>query len=174
MRGCVFLGWTSTKQGFMCLDQGYMQCSRWGSNLQPLNLKSNTLPLMHCAPCNSLVFHWLLTLLEPNFRKKSGHLFSWTMLKNIYTSWKHPCVLYIPPNYCTSLTLYIVRDFPIQIDMIWMEFFIIYFKRSKVGISIQWCISLMSFYLKQCRTWWNAALCCCISSGSSLFVKVCF
>ena len=119
MRGCVFLGWTSTKQGFMCLDQGYMQCSQWGSNLQPLHLKSNTLPLSHCAPCNSLVFHWLLTLLVPNLRKKSGHLFSWTMLKNIYTSWKHPCVLYIPLNYCTSLTLSIVRDFPIQIWYGW-------------------------------------------------------
>ena len=44
-----FLGWTSTKQRIKCLAQGHTECTWWGSNQQPLNPKSSTLPLSHCA-----------------------------------------------------------------------------------------------------------------------------
>ena len=52
MPGCVFLGWTSTKQGLMCLAWGHIfTVTPWGSNPQHLNLESSTLPLSLCAPC---------------------------------------------------------------------------------------------------------------------------
>ena len=46
------LGWTSTKQGLMCLAQGHNGTQRhwWGSNPQPLSFESSTLLLSHCAP----------------------------------------------------------------------------------------------------------------------------
>ena len=43
MSGRVFLGWTSTKQGLICLAQGHNTVTGWGSNLRPLGLKSNAL-----------------------------------------------------------------------------------------------------------------------------------
>ena len=51
-----FLGWTSTKQGLMCLAQGHItQCCWWGSNPRPLHLESSTQPLSHfCTPANWL------------------------------------------------------------------------------------------------------------------------
>ena len=42
--GTVFLGWTSTKHRIKCLAQGYTQSLLWGSNPQPLDLQSSTLP----------------------------------------------------------------------------------------------------------------------------------
>ena len=50
MSGQVFLCWTSTKQGLMCLAQGHTQCCQWGLNPHPFSLESSTLPLSHCAP----------------------------------------------------------------------------------------------------------------------------
>ena len=50
MSGPVYLGWTSTKQGLNCVllkDTG--QCSQWGSNLQPFDLRTSSLPLSHCS-----------------------------------------------------------------------------------------------------------------------------
>ena len=65
-------------------------------------------------------------------------------------------------------------DFPIHIDAISMELSIMYFKRSRVECSKYWCMIIPGGCFnpcKQCRPWWNAAL-CCISSGSVLFAKV--
>ena len=50
LKGRVFLGWTSTKLGFMFLLKDTTQWRRWGSNPQPFGLESSTLPLSHCAP----------------------------------------------------------------------------------------------------------------------------
>ena len=50
INGRVFLGWTSTKLGFMFLLKDTTQWRQWGSNPRPLGLKSSTLPLSHCAP----------------------------------------------------------------------------------------------------------------------------
>ena len=50
IKGWVFLGWTSTKQGLMFLLKDTRQWCRWGSNPQPLGLESSTLPLSHCVP----------------------------------------------------------------------------------------------------------------------------
>ena len=41
----VFLGWTSTKQRIKRLAEVHSAAPRWGSNPQPLDLKSSTLPL---------------------------------------------------------------------------------------------------------------------------------
>ena len=46
----VFLGWTSTKQGLMCLAQGHNTVPPVRLEPQTLDLKSSTLPLSHCAP----------------------------------------------------------------------------------------------------------------------------
>ena len=65
-------------------------------------------------------------------------------------------------------------DFPIYIDTIRMELPIVYFNGSQVDITKSWCVFVPEdcFSLsKQCRPWWNAAL-CCISSWSTLFAKV--
>ena len=43
IKGRVFLGWTSTKLGLMFLLKDPTQWRRWGSNPQPLGLKSSTL-----------------------------------------------------------------------------------------------------------------------------------
>ena len=67
------------------------------------------------------------------------------------------------------LTLFILMAFPMHVDRISLELPILYFKGSHVEIFKLCCISVMKicFYLyKQCR---HAS--CCISSGSSLFVK---
>ena len=61
-----------------------------------------------------------------------------------------------------------------QFDTKSMKLPIVYFKGTQVELSKLWCISVPEGCLKlskQCRPWWNAAL-CCISSASSLFVKV--
>ena len=51
MSGLFFLGWTSTKQGLMCLAQGHKAVTPVRlKTLQPLHLESSTLPLSHCAP----------------------------------------------------------------------------------------------------------------------------
>ena len=50
IKGRVFLGWTSSKLGLMFLLKNAMQWGRWGSNPQPLDLESSTLPLSHCPP----------------------------------------------------------------------------------------------------------------------------
>ena len=48
-KGRVILDWTSTKLGLMFLLKDTTQWRRWGSNPRPLGLKSNTLPMSHCA-----------------------------------------------------------------------------------------------------------------------------
>ena len=53
IKGRVYLGWTSPKLGFMFLLKDTTQWCRWGLNLRPFRLKSNTLPLSHCAPRRS-------------------------------------------------------------------------------------------------------------------------
>ena len=45
IKGRVFLGWTSTKLGFMFLLKDTTQWRWWGSNPQPLGLKSSNEPL---------------------------------------------------------------------------------------------------------------------------------
>ena len=49
IKGQIFLGWTSTKLGLMCLAQEHHEWLWWGSNPWPLGLESSTLPLSHCA-----------------------------------------------------------------------------------------------------------------------------
>ena len=48
MSGRVFLGWTSTKQGFMCLAHGHNAVTP--VRLKPAATRSSSLPLSHCAP----------------------------------------------------------------------------------------------------------------------------
>ena len=50
LSGRVFLGWTRTKQGFMCLTQGHNIVTPVRLEPAPFCLKSSTLPLSHCAP----------------------------------------------------------------------------------------------------------------------------
>ena len=45
IKGRIFLGWTSTKIGLMFLLKDTTQWRRWGLNLRPFGLESNTLPL---------------------------------------------------------------------------------------------------------------------------------
>ena len=65
MSGQVFLGWTSTKQGLMCLAQGHKQWRHGGSNPQPLGLKSSTLPLSHCAS-SCLLVAYIVNNMDPD------------------------------------------------------------------------------------------------------------
>ena len=90
--------------------------------------------------------------------------FPWQMQFISTDVWKVP--LYFNQNktmlritFKYLLALCILMDFPIHIDTINMWLPSISFADFCFNIS------------KQCRPWWNAAL-CCISSGSSLFVKV--
>ena len=53
MSGQVFLGWTSTKQGLMCLLKDTMQWRGWGSNL------ISSQAFCHCA---SLSATWFVTI----------------------------------------------------------------------------------------------------------------
>ena len=67
------------------------------------------------------------------------------------------------------LAFCIRTDFPILIDTISVGLPIVYFKGSQVEFSKLWCFSVPDGCLnlrKQCRPWWNAAL-CFISSVSS-------
>ena len=50
MSGRVFLGWTSTKQGLMCLAQGNNAVPPVRLEPQPFDLESSPLPLSHCTP----------------------------------------------------------------------------------------------------------------------------
>ena len=62
------------------------------------------------------------------------------------------------------LTLCIQMDFPIHVDTMSMGLSIVYFKGSQLKFSKVWCVSVSEscfiFNSKQCRPWWNAALCC--------------
>ena len=60
--GRVFPGWTSAKLGLMFLLKDTTQWRQWGSNPRPFGLKSNTLPLSHCAPWNIYFIIWNKTL----------------------------------------------------------------------------------------------------------------
>ena len=66
IKGQVFLGWTSTKLGFMFLLKDTTQWRRWGSNPRPFRLESSALPLSHCAPLLRLSF-WLKSSLMLHF-----------------------------------------------------------------------------------------------------------
>ena len=55
IKGWVFLGWTSTKLGFMCLAQGHKAVMSVRLEPGPLGLESSTLPLSQCTP----PFFWL-------------------------------------------------------------------------------------------------------------------
>ena len=50
MSGCIFLGWTSSKQRTKCQSQIHYTVPQWGSNLQPLDLESSTLLMSYYAP----------------------------------------------------------------------------------------------------------------------------
>ena len=67
------------------------------------------------------------------------------------------------------LSLFILMDYIMNNDTIRIELSILHFKALPVKISITWYIDWFNL-CKQCRPWWNAAL-CGISSGSSLFAK---
>ena len=49
MSGRVFLGWTRTKQGLMCLPQGHNAVTLMRLEPATLGLESSTLLLSHCA-----------------------------------------------------------------------------------------------------------------------------
>ena len=49
IKECVFLGWTSTKLGLMCLPQEHNSVTPVRLEPRPLSLESSTLPLSHCA-----------------------------------------------------------------------------------------------------------------------------
>ena len=50
MLGRVFVGWSSTKQGLMCLAQGHNAVMLVRLKPTILGLQSSILPLSHCAP----------------------------------------------------------------------------------------------------------------------------
>ena len=64
MLGWVFLGWTSTKQGLMCLAQGHNTLTPVRLNPRHFCLQSSALPLSHCTPyIQHIIIHnnsWLL------------------------------------------------------------------------------------------------------------------
>ena len=58
--GCVFLGWTSTKQGLMCLAQGHITVTPVRLDRQPIGLESSTLP--RAEPLRFLIIHVIISL----------------------------------------------------------------------------------------------------------------
>ena len=68
LSGQVFLGWASTKVGFMFLPKDTTQLRWRGSNPRPLYLELSTLPLSHCAIF--IIYHTHVT----NFIKHSMSL----------------------------------------------------------------------------------------------------
>ena len=73
------------------------------------------------------------------------------------------------------LLFVILMDYPIYIDTISMKLSILYFKGLLVKISIKWCTSIpeVCIYLdKQCRPWWNEALCLLLISAAYIQVNL--
>ena len=101
----VFIGWTSTKQRISVWLKDITQCLQWVSNLRPITMKPNTLPLSHYTDIfyrvatqypfqNSLTFHWLFPDFQPFSRPfwkaKFSHFHPSTIRRfctNIWTCW---------------------------------------------------------------------------------------
>ena len=84
MLGRVFLGWTSTNRGLMCLARKYiMQCCRWASNTQHFDIKS----LYHVA--TALLILLRLTL------NKCCHVNGLSEIKFTWFDWLRTWIHYI-------------------------------------------------------------------------------